>query len=190
MEQVLSEVGVEIAGGYQWEDIPETGESLAENALLKARAVHAATGLPALADDTGLEVDALGGEPGVHSARFAGPDASYQQNVRALVDAMQGRANRRARFRTVIAVVSGSEEIIAEGELRGSIIDVPRGSRGFGYDPIFELEDGRTLAELSEEEKNQISHRGRAIRALAASVRFQGLVTGRTRRVARPERSE
>ena len=181
---------MEIVRGLEWDDIAETGETLAENALLKARAVHAATGLPALADDTGLEVAALDGAPGVHTARFAGAEATYDDNMAALVEAMRGEADRRAVFRTVIAVAAGKRQIIAEGELQGSIVEEPRGDNGFGYDPIFELADGRTLAELGDEEKNDISHRARAIRALAASVRFQGLVTGTTRRVARPEHSE
>jgi XTP/dITP diphosphohydrolase len=158
--------GVEVVEGLDWPDVAETGATLEENALLKARVVAAATGLPAVADDTGLEVDALGGGPGVHTARYAGPGASYAANRRALLAALEGVAERRARFRTVVAlVVPGGDEVLAEGALDGWITLAERGSGGFGYDPIFAVE-GRTLAEMGEEEKNRISHRARALAAL------------------------
>lgn len=161
----------EVVEGEDWPDVAETGHTLEENALLKARAAADATGWPALADDTGLEVEALGGAPGVHTARFAGPDGNYAANRRALLAALRGTADRRARFRTVVAlVVPGEGEMLAEGMLEGRITTVERGSGGFGYDPIFEV-GGRTLAELEEAEKNCISHRARALQALAAHRR-------------------
>jgi XTP/dITP diphosphohydrolase len=166
---VLAEVapGVELVDGLDWPEVEETGATLQENALLKARAVAAATGLPAVADDTGLEVAALGGDPGVHTARFAGLGATYAANRRALLDALAGVADRRARFRTVVALVSpDGAEALVEGVLEGRISTGERGSGGFGYDPIFEVE-GRTLAEMGEKEKNRISHRARALAALA-----------------------
>jgi XTP/dITP diphosphohydrolase len=167
---VLAEVapGVELVEGVDWPDVEESGDTLEENALLKARAVAAATGLPALADDTGLEVAALSGAPGVHTARYAGPEAGYAANRRALLAALEGVADRRARFRTVVAlVVPGAGEVLAEGVLAGQITAVERGGGGFGYDPIFEVA-GETLAEMTEGRKNRISHRARALAALAA----------------------
>jgi XTP/dITP diphosphohydrolase len=150
---------------------PETGETLEENALLKARAALAHTGLPAIADDTGLEVAALGGRPGVHAARYAGPEATYADNVRKLLAELEGvpAARRAARFRTVcVACWPDGVAIAAHGVLEGRITLEPRGTNGFGYDPIFEVEDGgRTLAELTADEKNARSHRARAVRALA-----------------------
>jgi XTP/dITP diphosphohydrolase len=158
----------EIVVGGEWPDVAETGASLEENALIKARVVAAATGMPAVADDTGLEVDALGGAPGVHTARYAGPDGDYAANRRALLMALGDTADRRARFRTVVAlVVPGEAEVLAEGVLEGWITTAERGSGGFGYDPVFEV-DGRTLAEMGEGEKNRISHRARALQALVA----------------------
>jgi len=152
----------------------ETGSTLVENARIKARAAHAWTGLPALADDTGLEVDALGGAPGVHAARYAGPGARYQDNVRKLLEALAGvpRERRTARFRTVcVAVLGDGREPVAEGVLEGRIALSPRGDQGFGYDPVFELdESGTTLAELNAEQKNRISHRARAVRAMATML--------------------
>lgn len=148
-------------------EVEETGATLRKNAFLKARAYYLATGLPALADDTGLEIDAMGGQPGVYSSRFAGPEATYAENVAKVLGFMQGiRAKeRKARFRCVIAMVfSPSDERSVEGRLEGSITVVPIGAGGFGYDPIFyvpELE--KTLAELSAEQKNRISHRARAL---------------------------
>ena len=156
------------------EDVEETGDTLLENARLKARALAAATGRPAIADDTGLEVDALGGAPGVYSARYAGEDATYADNVALLVREVDRAAgaggSRRARFRTValVAFPDGSE-LSAEGVVEGHIAEQPRGTAGFGYDPVFIPEDpsGRTFAEMSTEEKHACSHRGRAFRQLA-----------------------
>jgi len=155
-------------------DVEETGETLAENALLKARALVAATGRPAIADDTGLEVDDLGGAPGVRSARFAGEAASYADNVAKLIDSLAGAGGtRKARFRTVaVAVWPGGREVVAEGSVEGHIPTRPRGMGGFGYDPVFVPDegDGRTFAEMTAEEKHRLSHRGRAFRALAARL--------------------
>jgi len=168
MVAVLARVAptIEIVTGAEWPDVPETGDTLRENALLKARAAAAATGLPCLADDTGLEVDALDGAPGVRTARFAGPAARYADNRAALLRALDGVDDRSARFRTVVALVDGDDEITADGTLEGSIAREERGSGGFGYDPLF-LVDGATLAELGEEAKNGISHRARALERLA-----------------------
>ena len=172
IEEVLEGLGFvdEIVRDLDWDDVEETGSTLHENALLKARSVVEATGLPVIADDTGLEVDALGGRPGVHTARFAGPDASYEDNVRLMLDTLDGVSDRGARFRTVVALAfPDGVEITAEGSLEGRITGERRGDRGFGYDPVFEVE-GRTLAEMSAKEKNEFSHRARALRALAESL--------------------
>jgi XTP/dITP diphosphohydrolase len=172
IEGILSQTGLaqEIVRGLDWPDVEETGATLEANALLKARAVAGATGLPALADDTGLEVSALGGAPGVHTARFAGDGARYEDNVTKLIEVLEDQDDRSARFRTVVALaLPDGVEIVADGVLEGVIADQPRGPGGFGYDPVFEVE-GRTLAEMGVEEKNSLSHRARAIRALADSV--------------------
>jgi XTP/dITP diphosphohydrolase len=170
VEAVLAEVGVvdEIVRDLEWPDVPETEDSLHGNALLKARAVAAATGMTAISDDTGLEVDALGGAPGVHSARYAGPTATYSDNVAKLLSALGDATDRSARFRTVIAVVDPStgREWTAEGVIEGQIAEVPRGTYGFGYDPVFVVGE-QTLGEMTEMEKSAISHRARALRALA-----------------------
>jgi len=148
----------------------ETGGTLAENARIKARAALALTGLPAIGDDTALEVDALGGLPGVRSARYAGPAATDEQNRTLLLEALSGVPPdaRTARFRTVcVAVFPEGTEVVAEGVLEGRIAERPRGGSGFGYDSIFELPELQaTLAELAAEEKNRLSHRARAVREL------------------------
>jgi XTP/dITP diphosphohydrolase len=132
--------------------------------------VVAATGLPVLADDTGLEVTALDGAPGVHTARFAGAGARYEDNVAKMVQVMTGQVDRSARFRTVVVLAfPDGVEVMADGTVEGVITEAPRGARGFGYDPVFEV-GGRTLAEMSAEEKNALSHRARAVRSLAASL--------------------
>jgi XTP/dITP diphosphohydrolase len=150
-------------------DPPETGDTFEANALEKARWVHARTGLPTVADDSGLEVDALGGAPGVRSKRFS-PEATSEANNRLLLERLGATADRRARFRCVIAVVGPDGERTADGRCEGAIGTSPRGSQGFGYDPLFLPDEapGRTLAELSMDEKNAISHRGRAFRQLRA----------------------
>jgi XTP/dITP diphosphohydrolase len=148
---------------------PETGETFADNALIKARAAAAATGGPAIADDSGIESAVLGGAPGVRSARYAGEDASDEENLAKLL--REAPAGSAARYVCVIAYVDGAEERLFEGECTGTLTAEPRGSGGFGYDPAFlpdDVADGRTMAELSPAEKDAISHRGRAARALRA----------------------
>jgi XTP/dITP diphosphohydrolase len=158
---------IPVLTGHDWPDVDETGDTLAGNALLKARAVCVATGHAAVADDTGLEVDALDGAPGVFTARFAGPDATYDDNIDKLLSVLEGVENRKARFRTVIALVTpSSAEVVVEGVLEGAILSERRGTGGFGYDPIFEV-DGVTLAEMGSESKNEISHRAVALGLLA-----------------------
>ena len=170
VEEVLESLGIvdEIVRGLEWPDVEETEPTLVGNALLKAQAVVEATGLPAIADDTGLEVESLGGDPGVNTARYAGPDATYDDNVSKLLSALEGIEERDARFRTAIVVVdpASGRTWTAEGSVEGVITRSRRGEAGFGYDPIFEV-DGRTLAEISSAEKHEISHRARAIRAMA-----------------------
>jgi XTP/dITP diphosphohydrolase len=172
IEQVLTATGLvdEIVGGLEWPDVEETGETLEANALLKARSVMEAVGLPAVADDTGLEVKALGGAPGVNTARYAGPDATYAENVDLLLRELTGKDDRSARFVTVIALaMPDGVELAVEGALEGVIVREPRGSGGFGYDPVFEV-DGMTLSEMGVGMKNKLSHRARAIRSLAAAL--------------------
>ena len=155
-------------------DVEETSDTLEANARLKARALCAATGEPAVADDTGLEVRALGGRPGVHSSRFAGPGATYADNVAKLLAALEGAGDRRARFRTLALVCfPDGREVAAEGVVDGRIAPEPRGAQGFGYDPVFVPEegDGRTFAEMTLAEKQAVSHRGRAFAALAVQLR-------------------
>jgi len=161
---------IAVVRGLSWPPVAETQPTLRGNALLKAHAVRAATGVAALADDTGLEVACLGGAPGVRTARYAGPAATYADNVAKLLSELEGREDREARFRTAVAVVDeGGEELVVEGVLEGCITTAPRGWGGFGYDPVFEV-DGTTLAELPPGVKNQISHRAMAIRALAEAL--------------------
>ena len=157
-------------------DVDETGETLVDNARLKAGALAEATGEPSVADDTGLIVDVLGGAPGVRSARYAGEGASYADNVTKLLAELAGvpDAERSARFETVaLARWPDGREVVATGAVEGRIAGEPRGAGGFGYDPVFvPLEgDGRTFAEMSAEEKHALSHRGRAFRALAEALR-------------------
>jgi XTP/dITP diphosphohydrolase len=162
-------------------DVDETGDTLEDNALLKARALVAATGLPAIADDTGLEVDALGGAPGVRSSRYSGEHATYDENVAKLLAELEAvgavdETARRARFRTVaVASFPGGREVVAEGVIEGHIAPARRGSRGFGYDPVFVPEGSdATFAEMTPAQKHACSHRGRAFRALAVGVLSAG----------------
>jgi XTP/dITP diphosphohydrolase len=151
-------------------EVEETGDTLEENAHLKARALVAATGSAAVADDTGLEVTALGGAPGVTSARYAGPGATYDDNVAKLLGALDGVEERRARFRTVALVCfPDGAEVMTEGVVEGQITTERRGSAGFGYDSVFAPDgsDGRTFAQMTAAEKNAVSHRGRAFRKLS-----------------------
>jgi XTP/dITP diphosphohydrolase len=149
-------------------EVEETEATLEGNARLKALAFHAVTGLPCFADDTGLEVEALDGAPGVYSARYAGPENDAQANMEKLLAALQGQTNRQARFRTVIAWYDGAALRLFEGVLRGRIGTERRGIEGFGYDPLFIPEgEVRTLAEMTPTEKNAISHRAQAVQQLA-----------------------
>jgi XTP/dITP diphosphohydrolase len=150
------------------EDIPETGQTLEENAIKKARYVWDKYGVDCFADDTGLEVEALGGAPGVFSARYGGPQRNASDNMKLLLDNLRNKSNRSARFRTVICLIENGVEYLFEGVVSGTIIDEARGAEGFGYDPIFlPVNSTRTFAEMNMEEKNKLSHRGRAIAALS-----------------------
>ena len=147
-------------------EIEETGSTLLENSLIKARTVSAITGKPAIADDTGLEVDALNGAPGIYSARYAGINVSYEDNVRKLLSEMSSTDmdSRTARFRTVVSFHSTNKELWTEGVIEGSIALGAIGTGGFGYDPVFKVEQtGKTFAEMTRREKNKISHRGVAL---------------------------
>jgi XTP/dITP diphosphohydrolase len=148
-------------------DIPETANTLEGNALIKAHFVYDNYGYDCFADDTGLEVEALDGAPGVHTARYAGDDQDSQANMRKLLQEMKGKDNRHARFRTAIALIQDGEEHLFSGEVRGTITTEPLGNKGFGYDPVFIPEDtGLTFAQLGEDVKNHISHRARAVAKL------------------------
>ena len=150
------------------EDIPENEPTLEGNALAKARYIYSRTGLSCFADDTGLEVDALGGEPGVRSARYATDGHDDEANKRLLLERMEGKENRGAQFRTAMALILDGEEYLFEGVVRGEILTQECGNGGFGYDPLFAPEGhSESFAEMSAEEKNAISHRGRAVRKLA-----------------------
>ena len=150
------------------EDIPENEPTLEGNALAKARYIYERTGFNCFADDTGLEVDALGGEPGVRSARYATDGHDDEANKRLLLERLQGEENRAAQFRTAVALILGGKEYLFEGIVRGDIATEQHGEGGFGYDPLFFPEGGDlTFAQMSSEEKNAISHRGRAVRKLA-----------------------
>lgn len=171
--RILEGSGVEIISLGDYPEVtlpPETGKTMKENALLKARAVSKATGLPALADDSGLEVDYLDGAPGVYSARYSGENATDEENYRKLLRELEGvsQEKRTARFRCVIALVGfDDDEHLFEGVFEGAITDAPRGSYGFGYDPVFLVPGmGKTSAELTPDEKNKISHRAKALEAL------------------------
>ncbi len=184
MSLMLGGLGLEVLPAGElipgW-DVEETGVTLEENALLKARAAADATGLPSVADDTGLFVRALGGAPGVYTARYAGGSCSYADNVAKLLRCMMWETDRSAEFRTVAAVAAPSPgpHALVQGSIRGRIAGEPRGEGGFGYDPVFVPEeegvgcDG-TFAELDREEKNGISHRARAMAELVRLLRSGG----------------
>ena len=160
-------------------EIEETGTTLEENALIKVREVYAATGLPSMGDDTGLEVDALDGEPGVYSARFAGENCSYQDNVNKMLKEMQNVPDleRSAQFRTVVAYKDSKRELICEGIVKGNITTEIKGFGGFGYDPLFYIpEYKKTFAEMTMEEKSKISHRGIAIRGMVQLLKDSAIV--------------
>jgi len=179
LRQLLSLEGVEVHCLDDFPDVPEieeTGETFAENAILKARGVMEATGLPALADDSGLEVEALDGAPGVHSARYAGPGASDADRVVLLLRNLDGvpEQQRTARFRCAVAFVDplAPERVrLYEDKCEGRILNQPRGQGGFGYDPVFYVDQLQcTFAEAEPEEKNRLSHRGKAMRKMAAEL--------------------
>lgn len=176
--RLLAPLGIECVaqGDLGVEEAEETGQTFVENALIKARHASRATGLPALADDSGLCVDALGGAPGLYSARYAGAAADAAANIAKLLDALDGvpAERRTAQFHAVLALLRHPEDpqpVIAEGRWRGSILDAPRGDGGFGYDPVFlDPESGRSAAELDPDRKARVSHRGRAVDALRARL--------------------
>lgn len=179
MQYVLKDISVDVITLKDFpyiDEIPETGQTLLENAFIKAETVFNETGLPSLADDTGLEIDALGGEPGVYSARYAGENASYLDNCAKVLSKLDGvrPENRTARFRTIMAFVGKDKKFHCEGNVNGLIIDEMIGHNGFGYDPIFyypKLE--KTFAELKKDEKNSISHRGKALRNFCEILKKQ-----------------
>jgi XTP/dITP diphosphohydrolase len=178
MRALLADLGLDLEpqSAFGIEPPPETGATFLDNALLKARYAASRTGLPAIADDSGLEVDALGGAPGVHSARYAGEPADDARNLAKLVDALAGMppAARRARYRCVLVFVRTAEDpapLVASGSWEGCLVAVPRGQGGFGYDPLFEIPGlGLTAAELDPATKNSLSHRGLAMRVLRARL--------------------
>ena len=168
LKQILNPMGIKLKSTLDYPDAEEVVEDkpdLEGNALKKARHWHEKTELPSLSDDTGLEVEALDGSPGVYSARYAGEQATYEQNTQKLLAELEGVANRSAQFRTVVAFIdqSGNEHFF-EGICEGKILEQPKGDKGFGYDPVFQpIGYEKSFAELSSEEKNRISHRGLAI---------------------------
>ena len=179
----LEELG-EILAGFDLEPLPESvvlppedGETFTANALIKARAAHAATGRSSLGDDSGIEATALGGRPGVRSARYAGEDATDEENLSLLLREVDGAADRSVAYVCVIAYVGADgTEIVREARCEGQLAERPRGDGGFGYDPAFipdDIGDGRTMAEVSPEEKHAISHRGRAARAIAEALEVE-----------------
>jgi XTP/dITP diphosphohydrolase len=158
----LKEFGIE-------EDIPETGTTLKENALIKARFIYDKFGVSCFADDTGLEVESLNGEPGVYSARYAGEQCSFEDNNTKLLAELNDKPNRKAKFRTVICLIIDNEETYFEGICEGEILKAYHGEKGFGYDPIFQPNGFQeSFAQMSMEQKNEISHRGLAVKKLIA----------------------
>ena len=179
MTAILDELPIQL---LSLEDFPEIGEieengsSLEENALIKARTVHSITKLLSWADDTGLEVDVLGGKPGVYSARYAGENCSYSDNVQKLLQTMENipTDKRIAHFKTAIALVGENMELVSEGVVEGMITTKPKGVGGFGYDPVFYvLDKNKTYSEMKMTEKNQISHRGKAIQNMIKLLQSQ-----------------
>lgn len=170
LQEMLSEKGFEVLGLVDigcHDDIEENADTIKGNALIKAMYVKEKYGYDCFADDTGLMIDALDGAPGVYSARFAGDDCDSERNIDKVLRLMDGIADRRARFVTVIALCVGNEIKTFEGEVRGAILEQRRGNDGFGYDSIFEPEScGMSFAEMTHEQKNGISHRGRAVQKL------------------------
>ncbi|MGQ1889574.1 non-canonical purine NTP diphosphatase [Thermophagus sp. OGC60D27] len=166
----LSELGIE-------EELPETGRTLEENALQKARYIYKQLGINCFADDTGLEIEALNGAPGVFSARYAGSDKNSKKNMQKVLLELKNTQNRKARFRTIIALIFDNKEMLFEGTVNGVILEEPRGLSGFGYDPIFQP-DGYDLsfAEMSMAEKNKMSHRAFALQQLVDFMRISKFI--------------
>ena len=170
IEEIMKDMPIQLLTLNEFpeiEEIIENGKTLEENALIKAKTIHKITHLPAIADDTGLEVDALGGQPGIYSARYVGANCSYSDNVNKLLKDMENipPQKRSALFRTAIAYVDENMELTTEGVVEGVITDVSKGIDGFGYDPVFYMPGmKKTYAEMSMNEKNQISHRGKAVK--------------------------
>lgn len=182
IRHVLEDAGLdfELIEDADWPDVEETEPTLEGNALLKARAVRNHTGYAVIADDTGLEVGALDGAPGVLSSRYSGENATDDDNVTKLLEVLEAVDDRAARFRTVMALIDeAGEEVVVEGVMEGEIARERRGGNGFGYDPVFAVGD-RTFAEMTTAEKNEISHRARALRALA------GVIAGELHHAERP----
>lgn len=154
------------------DEIPETGSTLEENAAIKARWVKEKYGYDCFSDDTGLMVDALGGAPGVYSARYAGPECDSRANMALLLRNMEGVSDRRARFVTAVHLIAGGIETTVTGRVEGRVAEAPQGANGFGYDPVFMPDEGNgfSFAQMDEASKNAISHRGRAMRALADTL--------------------
>jgi len=187
---LLGDLGIKIRTLDEFPDAPdvvEDGDTCEANAIKKARAIAESTGLPAVADDTGLEVDALGGRPGVYAARYAGEDATYEDNCRKLLRELTGvpREQRTACFLTVAAIALPSDGIrVARGTLHGMIAEEASGTLGFGYDPVFLIPElGKTLAQLSTEQKNVISHRAKAFiqaKDLLREMEFEVIESGRS----------
>lgn len=175
LRQILGPLGIELLSMNEFpnvHDVVEDRPTIQGNAIKKAVEIQAVVGLPVIADDTGLEVDALDGRPGVFSARYAGENATYDDNVEKLLGEMQRQDNRDARFRTVIAYTNGKKVVTFEGICEGEILEERRGEKGFGYDPVFKpSERDLSFAELSEDEKNAISHRGRAVQKFVQWLR-------------------
>ncbi|HMN45825.1 MAG TPA: RdgB/HAM1 family non-canonical purine NTP pyrophosphatase [Povalibacter sp.] len=178
LQALLAPLAIDVLPQSQFTSVAaeETGLSFVENAILKARHAAHVSGLPAIADDSGIEVDALRGAPGIYSARYAGDRASDQQNLDKLLHDLRDvpLAQRTARYRCALAFMrwdSDASPLVCQASWEGRIVDTPRGSGGFGYDPIFEVEPGVTAAELPAEEKNRRSHRGQALRQLVAELR-------------------
>lgn len=177
LNRILNPLGIDAItakeASINLEDVEETGKTFEENAKIKARAAAKLTNLAVVADDTGLCVDALDGAPGVYTARYAGENATDQQKYEKLLNALKGvpYAKRTAHFSTCICcILPNKEEIIVSGRCDGFIAEKPHGTNGFGYDPVFELENGKSLAELSAQEKDKISHRGNALRNFKAKL--------------------
>jgi XTP/dITP diphosphohydrolase len=184
MQDILSTLGIEVVLPSQLGidiEVEETGSTFEENALLKARAVMEAAGIPAIADDSGLVVDALGGGPGVYSARYGGPELDDGGRIRLLLQNLLGQTRRSCRFVCAIACVFPNGDVVtARGECEGVVAFAPQGEGGFGYDPVFFLPSlKRTMAQLSPEEKHQVSHRGNALRQLKENLALYCLSGGK-----------